>query len=58
MKSSVHSFISEDAGAITVDWVVITSIAVALALLVMSIFGDVADGRTGVIQSGLATQVN
>ena len=54
MKPNLLRFSKEDAGAITVEWVVLTAIAVILALLVMGIFGGAADGRIKVINDGIA----
>ena len=46
-------FHKDQSGAVTVEWVVIAAIAVALALATMSVFGDATDGRLEVINEGL-----
>lgn len=47
-------FHKDQSGAVTVEWVVMTAVVVALALLIMDIFGGVADGRIKAIADGIA----
>jgi Flp pilus assembly pilin Flp len=39
MKSFMHTFLNDESGAVTVDWVVLTAAIVGLGLVVMQLVG-------------------
>lgn len=40
LKARVQNFLFDDSGAVTVDWVVLTAVAVAMAIAAVSALGD------------------
>jgi len=52
---SFQNFLSEDSGAVTVDWVVLTAALVGLGLAVMSVVSTGLEDLSGDIQTQLET---
>ena len=52
---SFQKFLSDDSGAVTVDWVVLTAALVGLGLAVMSVVSTGLEDLSGDIQTQLET---
>ena len=50
------SFKNDEAGAVTVDWVVLTAAIVGLGLVVMTTVGDGIDGLGGTVATDLGAR--
>jgi Flp pilus assembly pilin Flp len=49
----LHSFLNDESGAITVDWVVLTATIVGLCLSLIVIFSDALFGASGTFETEL-----
>lgn len=57
MRDYFFSFISEEVGAVTVDWVVLASILIGLCLAVMSAVGGGTDELATEFNNQLTSQL-
>jgi Flp pilus assembly pilin Flp len=56
--SELKSFLKDESGAVTVDWVVLTAAVVGLGLIVMNIFAGGIFSATGFFSSELANTMD
>ncbi|MBE0413521.1 hypothetical protein [Yoonia sp.] len=56
MQRFLTNFYEDDAGAVTVDFVVLTAAMVALALLIMSIVGGAAEDQANWLKDTMLAQ--
>ncbi|WP_179378759.1 Flp family type IVb pilin [Jannaschia marina] len=56
MLNSINTFINDESGAVTVDWVVLTAALVGLGLAVMSVVSGGIQNLSGDIGQTLANQ--
>ncbi|MEM7472934.1 MAG: hypothetical protein AAF340_16420 [Pseudomonadota bacterium] len=57
MIKSLKSFIEDDAGAVTVDWVVLAAVLIGLCLAVMATVGDGTEDLTADLDAQLSSQM-
>ena len=57
MTNMIKNFVSNESGAVTVDWVVLTAAIVGLGLAVMSVVSGGTEDLTNKIGTQLSTQV-
>ena len=58
MTNMIQNFISDESGAVTVDWVVLTAALVGLGLAVMAVVSGGVESMTGQIDDVLQTTVD
>ena len=58
MTNMIQNFISDESGAVTVDWVVLTAALVGLGLAVMAVVSSGVENMTGQINDVLQTTVD
>ncbi len=56
MTNMIKNFASNESGAVTVDWVVLTAALVGLGLAVMAVVSGGVQDLSGEIQDALGTQ--
>ena len=56
MTNMIKNFVSNESGAVTVDWVVLTAAIVGLGLAVMSVVSGGTEDLTNKIGTQLSTQ--
>ena len=56
MTNMIKNFVSNESGAVTVDWVVLTAAIVGLGLAVMSVVSDGTETLTNKIGNQLSSQ--
>jgi Flp pilus assembly pilin Flp len=52
-RASIYTFLKDETGAVTVDWVVITAAIVGMSLIIVALFSDALFGATGVFTTSL-----
>ena len=57
MRSLIKRFVESDAGAVTVDWVILTAGVVGLALAASSVIWDGTEDLSGDLDSQLSSQL-
>ena len=57
MIKSLKSFLTDDAGGVTVDWVVLAALLIGLCLAVMATVGDGAEDLTADLNAQLSSQM-
>ena len=58
MTNMIQNFISDESGAVTVDWVVLTAALVGLGLAVMAVVSGGVENMTNQIDGVLQTTVD
>ncbi len=56
MTNMIKNFVSNESGAVTVDWVVLTAAIVGLGLAVMTVVSGGTETLTGKINTALSSQ--
>lgn len=53
MRVMIHKFLNDEAGAITVDWVVLTAIVIGLGMIVLVPIAYSTDSSSGQVSNNI-----